>query len=403
MSSMRRALPVLLLLLAAPAPTAAADLAATQRALAAEMARVGAASGAYVRDLDDDRTLFDRRAAVPRIPASVQKLLTTSAALRELGPDATLRTTVLGAGALDEQGVWRGDLVLRGGGDPTLQTAGLEALAEAVAQGAIVRVDGSVLGDETGFDALRGASRTGGAYDPDMGGVLSALAVGRGFTRDGRPALEAAKRFAKALREAGVAVSGRTGVGPAPEGAPELAVLASPPLERLVAEINVPSNNFASDMLLKALGARAGAGGSTAAGAAVVARELREQGVQARVADGSGLARANRVAPREVVDLLDAMEEDTTNGPAFLASLPVAGRTGTLRTRMRGTAAAARCRAKTGTIRAVSALAGICTTRDGGAVAFAFMMNGASTWAARRAQDRMTAALARYDGSSAAG
>jgi len=56
------------------------------------------------------------------------------------------------------------------------------------------------------------------------------------------------------------------------------------------------------------------------------------------------------------------------------------------------------CRAKTGTLSNVSALAGYCDTRGGGRVAFAFLMNSVYPWTARRIQDRMTAALARYDG-----
>ena len=62
------------------------------------------------------------------------------------------------------------------------------------------------------------------------------------------------------------------------------------------------------------------------------------------------------------------------------ASLPIAGRTGTLHDRMRGTAARDACRAKTGTLSNVSALAGYCETRDGGRVAFAFLMNCVYPW-----------------------
>ena len=95
--------------------------------------------------------------------------------------------------------------------------------------------------------------------------------------------------------------------------------------------------------------------------------------------------------------LLTAMDEGVLAQP-FEASLPVAGRTGTLHDRMRGTSARDACRAKTGTLSNVSALAGYCRTRDGGRVAFAFLMNYVYPWTARRIQDRMTAALARYDG-----
>jgi D-alanyl-D-alanine carboxypeptidase/D-alanyl-D-alanine-endopeptidase (penicillin-binding protein 4) len=97
------------------------------------------------------------------------------------------------------------------------------------------------------------------------------------------------------------------------------------------------------------------------------------------------------------VALLTAMDEGELAEP-FTASLPVAGRTGTLHDRMRRSAARDACRAKTGTLSNVSALAGYCDTRSGGRVAFAFLMNYVSPWGARRLQDRMTAALARYDG-----
>ena len=63
---------------------------------------------------------------------------------------------------------------------------------------------------------------------------------------------------------------------------------------------------------------------------------------------------------------------------------------------MRGTAAQDRCRAKTGTLRDVSALAGYCSTRFGGQVAFAFLMNYVNPWSARALQDRMAIALANY-------
>jgi D-alanyl-D-alanine carboxypeptidase/D-alanyl-D-alanine-endopeptidase (penicillin-binding protein 4) len=75
-------------------------------------------------------------------------------------------------------------------------------------------------------------------------------------------------------------------------------------------------------------------------------------------------------------------------------SLAVAGRTGTLATRMRGSAAQDSCHAKTGTLADVSALAGYCTTNGGDEVAFAFLMNRVNVASARVAQDRMAEAIA---------
>ena len=172
-----------------------------------------------MRDLDGQRTLFASKPDAPRAPASVEKLYTTAAALMRFGPDATLSTSVAGRGFLDPDGVWRGDLYLRGGGDPTLGRDDLQRLARAVGEAGILRVDGSVLGDESRFDTLRGSFDTGGAYDRDIGGVLGALTLNRGFSKDGKPAAHAAGQFAKALRADGIRVEGRSGAGTAPADA----------------------------------------------------------------------------------------------------------------------------------------------------------------------------------------
>jgi serine-type D-Ala-D-Ala carboxypeptidase/endopeptidase (penicillin-binding protein 4) len=158
---------------------------------------------------------------------------------------------------------------------------------------------------------------------------------------------------------------------------------------------NRPSDNFNAETLIKALGEAFGTGGTTRAGAAVVRRTLAGFGLRPRVADGSGLSRANRTTPRQVVRLLQRMAGEDA-GPAFETSLAVAGRNGTLVHRMRSSAARDRCSAKTGTLNYVSALAGYCQTTTGARVAFAFLMNGVNVYGARRLQDRMAAALARY-------
>ena len=259
-----------------------------------------------------------------------------------------------------------------------------------------------MIGDETVFDGLRGPPSEGFRTSSYVG-PLSALTFNRGFTGKRRPLfqasppLSAAKAFTSALRRRGVAVrrSARSGVTPA--GAVALAGLNSPGIENLVASMNVPSDNFIAETLIKALGARFGSGGSTSEGAAVVRVNAARLGIRTTVVDGSGLSRSNRTSPKAVVALLTAMDESELALP-FEASLPVAGRTGTLHDRMRGTAARDACRAKTGTLSNVSALAGYCDTRGGDRVAFAFLMNSVYPWTARRIQDRMTAALARYDG-----
>jgi D-alanyl-D-alanine carboxypeptidase/D-alanyl-D-alanine-endopeptidase (penicillin-binding protein 4) len=368
-----------------------------QAKLTHEMRRAGTFSGVYVRDLDSGRTLFESKPDVARVPASVEKLYTTSAALLRFGPDATLKTTIAGGGFMDPDGVWRGNLYIHGGGDPTLDREDLQTLAADLAATGIIRVDGSVLGDETRFDALRGSYDSGGAYDRDMGGVLSALTLARGFAKDGQPAAQAAGQLAKVLRGEGIRVEGRSGVGTRPADATELAAVDSPPMRDLIRMTNVPSDNFIAETLVKGLGAQFGGAGTTAAGVAVVRSTLVSFGVHPRIVDGSGLSRADRTTPREVVRLLETMHHQEIAG-SFEASLAVAGRTGTIRKRMRGTPAQDRCKAKTGTLIGVSSLAGVCTAVGGHTIAFAMLMNRAGVSRAHSVQDRIATAIARYDG-----
>jgi D-alanyl-D-alanine carboxypeptidase/D-alanyl-D-alanine-endopeptidase (penicillin-binding protein 4) len=159
-----------------------------------------------------------------------------------------------------------------------------------------------------------------------------------------------------------------------------------------------PSDNLFAETLNKDLGARFGSGGTTAAGAAVVLRTLGRYGVHPRrIVDGSGLSSADRTSPRQVGRFLTALRSTAVRS-AFDQSLAVAGRNGTLAGRMNGTAAAGRCRAKTGTLPGVSSLSGYCTSRRGHTIAFSILMNGVDVGRAHIRQDVMAIALARYRG-----
>jgi len=394
------------LLCAALAPVAeAAGPSTTKRILRKEMAKAGPYSGAHVVDLVTGRAIYSEDASVPRIPASVEKLFTTAAALEQFGPQGTIPTDVLGAAAVDPAtGVLTGDLYLRGNGDPSFNAQAAGLLADRlIEQTGITEIDGRVIGDETLWDGLRGPPSEGFRTSSYVG-PLSALTFNRGFTGKRRPLFQAspplfaAKAFTKALRRRGVTVRRSARAGATPATAIALTSLDSPALQNIVASMNVPSDNFIAETLIKTLGARFGAGGTTRAGAAVVRANAARLGIRTTVVDGSGLSRSNRTAPKAVTALLTAMDENEELAEPFERSLPVAGRTGTLYDRMRGSAARDHCRAKTGTLSNVSALAGYCETRRGRKIAFAFLMNSVYPWTARRIQDRMTDALARYTG-----
>jgi D-alanyl-D-alanine carboxypeptidase/D-alanyl-D-alanine-endopeptidase (penicillin-binding protein 4) len=127
----------------------------------------------------------------------------------------------------------------------------------------------------------------------------------------------------------------------------------------------------------------------------VVRETLAELGIHPKVVDGSGLSLEDRTSPYEVVTLLDQLAH-TPLGTVLRGDMAVAGHTGTLSERMRGTAAAGHCEAKTGTLTGVSNLAGYCTAADGDELAFAFFNDGISLEAAHTLQDNMAITLANY-------
>jgi serine-type D-Ala-D-Ala carboxypeptidase/endopeptidase (penicillin-binding protein 4) len=342
------------------------------------------------------------------------KLFTTAAALARFGPEARLQTSIYRSGNVDASGTLKGSLYLVGGGDPALASpdfarkflGGLDTdifdLTGEVESAGIHRVTGRLYGDDTIFDRLRGVADSGYAPSSYIG-PLSGLSFNSGYAdSSGRhfasdPALVAADSLAGSLRAAGVHISTNVALGRLPfTGIQKIGEVSSPRMAVLTNETDVYSNNFFAEMLLKGLGAHFGSGGSTLAGAAVVKRFARGLGTGVRQVDGSGLTRSNRVSPAQVARLLVAMRRNAA-GDAFIDSLPVAGREGTVAHRMRGTAAAGRCRTKTGTLSGVSALSGYCTARTGRAMAFSILMNRVTNLSeAHRQQDRMAALIARY-------
>jgi D-alanyl-D-alanine carboxypeptidase/D-alanyl-D-alanine-endopeptidase (penicillin-binding protein 4) len=380
---------------------AAADPALVSK-LARYMRAAGSYSGAYVVNLTDRQTVFRWRQSTPRILASNTKLFTTATALARFGTEGTLGTEVLGSGSVDADGVWRGNLYLRGGGDPTFGSrsftrsrygsgATVQDLALALDEAGIRRVTGRILGDESAFDPLRGGPDSGYAVSHWVQGTLSALSYNRGLGPN--PALFAAAQLDAALERRGIAVRRVPRTGVAPAGSEILASVDSPPMADLARMTNKPSDNFFAEMLLKGIARQATGRGTTAGGARIVADFARDLRAPARIVDGSGLSRGNRAAPRRVVRFLAGMTA-RDEFDAWYDSLPIAGRDGTLATRMRSGAARRRCHAKTGTLSNVSALSGYCEARSGDLYAFSILMNGVYPSGARALQDRMAHTLA---------
>ena len=375
--------------------------------LGRQIRAAGSSSGAYVVNATENRAVFRFRADRARVLASNTKLFTTAAALARFGAQGRLATTVRGEGSLGTDGTWNGSLYLVGGGDPTFGSrrfgsrnygggGAVEDLAAALEGAGIRRVSGRIIGDETAFDTRRGGA--GFRISPYVGPV-SGLSFNRGLATESgrgyqsRPAVFAAARLESALERRGIDVAVGPRAGDAPAGITELASEDSPDMARLATLTNRPSDNFFAEQLLKVVGLQVDGRGTTRGGARAAVSFSRGLGSRPRLADGSGLSRGNRASPRSVVRLLMGMRRRDENA-AYTNSLAVAGRNGTLRSRMRSGPARRKCRAKTGTISSVSTLSGYCRARSGDVYAFSFLMNGVSASGARRIQDRMAQAVA---------
>lgn len=362
----------------------------------AEPALAPWAKGSCLVAVVGDRVVYSRRPEAPVIPASTLKLLTATAALRVLGPNTRL-STVVRADREPVGGVVAGDLQVVGGGDPIIETdekaaknprqpvtrTPMESIVKAIQAAGITRVTGGIRADESRYDTQRTRPGWKPSYQAD-GDVapLSALLVDDGQTIDGTPVANPPLHFAQVLtaklRARGVTVERGPTVGAAGKG-PVVAAVDSLPVEEIVGELLRESDNTTAELLVKEMGRRATGGdtvGTTDAGLDAVRTALAGAGLDLTgldEKDGSGLDRSDRAT----CSLLAGSVAKAGRRSTIAESLPLAGRTGTLQTRFRGTSVEGRLRAKTGTLNGVAALAGwVDPVAEGPApVAFAVVSN----------------------------
>lgn len=369
--------------------------------------KLGSFSGSVV-DAGSGKSLYGKNADTGYIPASTLKLLTTTAALSILGPDHEFTTKVVAAGS--------SHIILVGGGDPYLEEkpvpsepdrATLSELAGSTA--AQLRRSG-LSRVQLGYDT---SLFTGPAWHPDWPATyadqvtpVTALWVNEGRVggavgaRVPDPAKAAAKDFAAALAARGVRVSSVIRES-ANSKARQLAAVQSLPLDRIVERLLMVSDNDAAEVVSRQAALGMGKEGSFAAGRQVVQARLTRLGAwsrNARIRDGSGLSRMNRVPAHLMADVLRLdLQPSHPELRGVITALPVAGVEGSLRRRFSekgATAGRGLVRAKTGTLTDVDALAGYVRTGDGSLLAYAFLVNDADDYFGTRIWlDRVLSAI----------
>ncbi len=216
------------------------------------------------------------------------------------------------------------------------------------------------------------------------------------------PALYCGTLLREMLAKRGMTLRGKVRYGEVPEGAAEITKHVSPPLSRILWKMNKPSDNLIAELLLKTIGTEIkGAPGTGEKGLQVIndfLGEIRMDTGHYALADGSGVSRYNLVTASLLTDLLVYMFRNFAVMPEYLASLPVGGRDGTLTRRMRGMTAEGVLRAKTGTLRGLTTLAGYTATADGETVAFSILASNyiGSANPRRALQDKIGDILTRF-------
>jgi serine-type D-Ala-D-Ala carboxypeptidase/endopeptidase (penicillin-binding protein 4) len=402
-------------LLSAAETAAAATLGSQIASLVHRSSFTGRGTSMSIWDDTRHRWVYLQNGQVVLEPASNMKLTTAVAALGRMGAATRLQTRVFMNGTRTGSTL-NGSLFLVGGGDPSFSAADYSSrrfrgasglvndLAAAVKAAGISRVTGRVFGDESKFDRLRTAPFWRPIYWMDCP-PITALSVNQGWTRFGsvysynNQALRAATVFRYHLIARGVRVDGAAGTAWRPGTATQVAAEDSPPMYRLVMQMNVPSDNFHAEVLNKDVAVARGLKGTTANGRYVARNYLTSLGVDmtgSRLYDGSGLSYGNRISSRQILGLLLASSRQSYAW-WLKGSLPLAGVSGTLRDRMTSGPAHANARAKTGTLRDASALSGYVTTANGHRVMFSMIMNHGpylNITAARGLQDRIVQTIA---------
>jgi D-alanyl-D-alanine carboxypeptidase/D-alanyl-D-alanine-endopeptidase (penicillin-binding protein 4) len=431
-------------------PSAGAGLpASVTQVIEAQRLPQSAVSVAVI-DLNAGRIVLSQNPDTPRSPASTIKVVTTFAALDQLGPVYTWHTRALIRGEIRD-GVLDGDLVLQGGGDPYMTLERWWSFVQELRARGLKAIHGDIVIDDTAFslppedpgefdgrpnrtynvvpNALMvnfqsiefrvvpdagsrrvdvfatpapanlvidnhvrfAAGRCGGAsgrvdfqvasegWDRVVfSGAWSPHCAERSFTRVLlQPATYAFGTFLALWRQSGGEFSGVLRVRAAPADAQPLLSFDSLSLGEIVRLTNKFSSNLMARELLLTMGAEhSGSPATLENGAAAIDEWSRARGLDLQGMDidnGSGLSRRTRISALQMAGILSAAYH-SRYAPEFLASLPLAGMDGTLRSRMKSTPQGA-VRLKTGHIDSVSAVAGYVTTAAGKSYVLVCLVN----------------------------
>lgn len=443
-----------------------------------------------VVEISTDSVLADYNSKMSLTPASTMKLVSTAAAMVNLGSYKRFETKLQYDGYIDTNGILHGNIYIKGGGDPTLgskyfikkgenQTEFFNTWVDEVKKIGIDSIDGKVIADASYFsqdmipstwvwgdlgnyygagpsgltiyDNLLKVTFSSGKNDGDPTSVdcITPFLPGVNFNNKVKaskiqkdrayiyaapyssykkikgtipknedefvvkgtihdPAYQAAYDFEYFLLKDSIGISKNATTvrridllgDTVTKNRVDFYTHKSPSLSRIAYWTNHVSVNLFAEHLLNQVGKRRAGDGSNYSGAnSVQSFWKRKIGSGMYVADGSGLSRHNAVSAYHLTEILQYMRKSKYS-KSFYSSLPIAGKSGTMRKIGKGTAAANNIRAKSGTMTRVKSYAGYCTTKSGKKVAFAMIINNYNCYTSTvtKKLEKLMVSIANFNG-----
>ena len=343
--------------------------------------------GLMVYDLTADSAVYTCGHRQLLRPASTMKLLTATTALANLGADGQLKTSLYHTGTISG-GTLRGDLICVGGMDPMFDRANMKAFVSRLRHIGVDTIRGHITADLSFKDGDRMGE--GWCWDDDNAPLTPLLFEGRDGFID---------RLRQELVADGVVLLDTTVTTLTTQR--RYVTTSAHTIADLLPQMMKESDNLYAESVFYQLGTSTDTRSprpSTAKAAASHVRQLIQRAGlnpgEYRIADGSGLSLYNYVTAEMLTMVLRHAYRSRSVYGHLYASLPIAGVDGTLKGRMINTAAEGNVRAKTGSVTAISSLAGYCTAANGHVLCFAIINQGVSRVSdGRQLQDRICVAM----------
>lgn len=324
-----------------------------------------------VRDLNTGKTLVAHNTDCPLLPASIMKTVTIAGLLQEKGPDERFHTYVYADGPIKGNAI-EGDLLIMGGGDPTLgadcapESADIaEEIIAVLRHKGITTINGDIRVDTSLY---RGPACPPSWAAGDLNEAYGTGSHALNFRRNANgsravrnPESVFLSYLSSRLRAAGISINGTTEIGNAGlsdiEESSELLDHVSDTYAEVMRSCMMRSDNLFAENFLRAFALARGKEGSTEAGAAELLKYWKAAGIPTKgvaIIDGSGLSRSNRVTADFMSEILHAMGDNEE----YASFMPLAGQEGTLSDFLKDTALDAYVAMKTGSMKGIQCYAG---------------------------------------------